>query len=109
MARLQSRGDAVLARLAAKARVVADLRAGRLTLPQAAARFRRLNDAPCTDLARRLRGATEEERLCRQVIRWAESTAQGESPGEAEQTRDGLEAELDGLLARTNGNLRLSE
>src|SRR5262245_55903382 len=71
----EARRQAAVDRLGARVAVIDDLRARRLTLAQAAARFRRLNATPGgrpVDLSRHMAGATEEERLCRQVIAWAE-------------------------------------
>jgi hypothetical protein len=58
-------------RSAAKHRVVTALLEGRLTLFEAAAHYRRLKH-PRVDLRKEYRGDSEEERLCRQVIRAAE-------------------------------------
>jgi hypothetical protein len=102
---------AAVERLRVRAAIIEDLRAGRLTLVQAAAHFRRLN-ALATDCAIDLRehiaGKTEEERACRQVIYWADS-AERPAPAVRGQTRRHLEAELDALLAENHGVLRLEE
>jgi hypothetical protein len=107
---LDARCREITARVLAREAVIRDLRAGRLTLAQAAARFRDINGpdgkAPL-EVAGRFGGATEEERLCRQVIAWAEVVARYESPGAAEPMRRGLEAELAALLARNSGVIRL--
>lgn len=68
---------AIQRRIRAKARVVDELIDGRLTLFEAAALFRRLNDpspASAAHLARDCPGDSEEERLCRQVIAWVRVT-----------------------------------
>jgi hypothetical protein len=57
-------------RAEAKNAVIVALLEGRLTLFEAAAHFRRLKH-PRTDLNREYRGSSEEECLCRQVIRSA--------------------------------------
>jgi hypothetical protein len=99
--------EALLGRMSAKAEVIEDLRAGRLTLRRAAARFRRLNAAPgaATALPGRFAGAPEEERLCRQVISWAAAA----DPNESAPTRRRLEEELARLLAQNGGALELHE
>ncbi|HKI33340.1 MAG TPA: hypothetical protein VKA46_15915 [Gemmataceae bacterium] len=112
MAEMDPRLDAAAARMAAKEQTTQDLLAGRLTLLQAAARFRAHNASPprlAADLADHIAGATEEERLCRQVIGWAKGAAATTSPGAGERTRQRLEAELAGLLAQNNGIIRLPE
>ncbi len=104
-ARLDARCHELTARLTGKDAAIRDLRAGRLTLLQAAARFRDLNGADDTaaiDRWGRFAGATQEERLCRQVIQWA-----GAAGPAGEPTRRRLEAELADLLARNNGSIRL--
>jgi hypothetical protein len=60
-----------LERSAAKDRVVTALIEGRLTLVEAAAHFRRWKH-PRIDIRREYRGDSEEEHLCRQVIRGTE-------------------------------------
>jgi hypothetical protein len=100
--------EAVEARIAVKAEVIDALVAGRLTLAEAAARFRKLNasaGAPPTAVKGAFPGATEEERLCRQVISWTTCVGSYES---AHQTRERLEAELGRLLAQ-DGGIRLPE
>jgi hypothetical protein len=92
-AELESRIQEARARVTAKGEVIRDLRGGRLTLAQAAARFRDVEDV-------RDPGPREQERLCREVIRWAEADAQTESWTAGERTRRRLESELAGLLAR---------
>jgi hypothetical protein len=103
--------QAAVERLWARAAIIGDLRAGRQTLVQAAARFRRLNaSAPegPIDLRQHVPGATEEERVCRQVIYWAES-ADCPAPTARGEVRRRLEEELDRLLAEHNGTIRLEE
>ncbi len=102
LAALQPTGEILVARAKAKAAVTEDLLAGRLTLLQTAAQFRKLNaEQPASkiDLRQHFAGATEEERLCRQVIQWAAFAARDISASASEQTRSRLEAELAGLLA----------
>jgi hypothetical protein len=112
LAAQEAQGRGMVERLRARGEVIDDLRAGRLTLVQAAARFRGLNGlAPeaSYDLSHHMAGATEEERLCRQVIYWAEGAERTVPPTAREQTRRCLEAELDRLLAENNGVIRLQE
>jgi hypothetical protein len=112
LAEMGAQTQGAIERLRTRTKVIEDLRAGRLTLVQAAARFRRLNaltPAGGLDLRGHLVGATEEERLCRQVICWAEAADRPEAPSIAEQTRERLEAELQRLLAKNKGVIRLQE
>jgi hypothetical protein len=66
----------------AKCAVALDLAAGRLTLPQAVAEFRALVQNPAwfwEGLRREEAGASDEERLYRHVVAWAESTVAEET------------------------------
>jgi hypothetical protein len=96
-------------RLVGKTVVADDLRAGRLGLLEAAARFRDLNDADPSfeeGLFRKYApGATDEERLCRSVIGFVANPPRG-SPDPEELVRR-LEAEVEARLA--DGTLRLRE
>jgi hypothetical protein len=94
------------ARQAARAAVIKDLRAGRLSLAQAAAEFLRLvaGISPVQpQLIKADAAATELEHVCRQVVSWAEADAAAESPAAARQTRERLEQELSRLLAQHDG------
>ena len=107
-ARMNEREQAVIARLVAKSEVIRDLRAGRLTLALAAAKFGRLNALPpeCPpDLGEYGDCAGEGERLCRQVIYWVIAA----DPAQAEVLRGRLETELARLLAENNGAIRLRD
>jgi hypothetical protein len=91
-------------RLTAKTQVLMDLRDHRLTLLEAAARFRDL-DSPTSghylEWSRLYeRGQTDEERWCRQVIRFLRGHG-----AELAALADPFEAELTDHLAR--GSLRL--
>jgi hypothetical protein len=111
-AALDERVRPVLTRIRAKVAVIEELRGGRLTLAEATARFRLLNAAgsqPALDTSAYFPGATEEERLCRQVVRWAVSAAGAESTSAGEATARRLGAELDGLLARNGGRIELPD
>jgi hypothetical protein len=93
----------LLSRLTQEKRAVAgELIAGRITLAEAAARFRDIN-------ARRPRsfplclenhlGRTDEERVCRQVMSYV-ATQLSLSPGEPDPRLDCLEYDLGELLAQ---------
>jgi hypothetical protein len=88
-------------RLGAKQEVVSDVIAGRLDLPEAAARFR---DVTPPDALRYLRtsyaGASDDERFCRAVIQWVHATLRARSRAEADRTAARLEAELQERLGR---------
>jgi len=112
LASQEAQGRVMVERLRTRIEVVEDLRAARLTLVQAAARFRRLNAVPpeCPIiLCHYVAGATEEERLCRQVLFWVEGQERTSPPTAGQQTRQRLEAELGRLLAENHGAIRLEE
>jgi hypothetical protein len=84
-------------REAEKDRVADDLISGRLTLFEAAALFRRWNAegaAPPANVALYYAGDSEEERVSRQVIRWAEVVMRQRYPEGADALTKRLEAEL---------------
>ncbi len=106
-AQMTLREQAVIARLVAKSAVSDDLRAGRLSLAQAAIKFGELNAMPpqCpADLGEYGSAVSEGERLCRQVIYWVVAS----QPGSAPELRARLENELTRLLAEHNGVLQLT-
>ena len=91
----------------AKIEVARDAIAGRLTLFEAAARFRAV-DADAPDRLRRgwrvgLKGGSDEERYCRQVLCYVETLTWGGDGDPAVVAR--LRAQVDEALAR--GDLRL--
>jgi hypothetical protein len=93
---LERRRKAVLRRIAAKERVVAELVAGRLTLRQATARFRdlkgELHDVPPPPgLAW---GGSAGEWHCREVMGWADGWLAEHAPARAAAVAARLEAEL---------------
>ena len=104
-AELDGVSQAVRRRLAERERLAGDVIAGRLTLLEAAARFRDLDEQnPGFDwgiFRSTYAGASDDERLCRQVLAFVES----EPGGTAVLGR--LEAELQGRLGR--GDLYLPE
>ncbi|HEX5271812.1 MAG TPA: hypothetical protein VFW33_15045, partial [Gemmataceae bacterium] len=86
-------GAGVTARMEGKNKAVQGLLAGRLRLTEAAARFRDLNataDPPVRPLCENYAGATEEERVCRQVIAWAVSGEEVTGSPAAAATRERL-------------------
>jgi hypothetical protein len=92
---------------AAKREVAAEAAAGRVTLFEAAARFRDL-DADAPETYRRVwrqtfEGATDEERYCHQVLEYVAQIGR-ERPGDA-VALDRLRAQLDGALSR--GDIQL--
>src|SRR5262249_26739331 len=106
---LRRRSRACYARLLRKWEVARALASGRMELPEAAARLDALNRLP-PEVSRRLfregyPGASDEERLCRQALYWAEGELLEHAPCEAAATLGRLEAELEGLLR--GGTLRL--
>jgi hypothetical protein len=81
----------------AKEQTVRDLLARRLTLVEAADRFRQVNVGLSGSGNRFLGlfpGRTDEERLCRQVISWAYGELAQRAPDEAEMAAVLLELEL---------------
>jgi hypothetical protein len=81
----------------AKRQVTGALLDGRLTLRQAAARFRAIDaDLPLKARAQRPPEYTEEEWACRQVIAFVEGELAGlrQAPAQAREWGDRLEAEL---------------
>jgi hypothetical protein len=88
----------LVARMAAKNRVAADLAAGRLTLLEAAACFRDLPPPPVAfhDGAK---SASPEEKWCRDAIAWTEVVL-AEDPARAAEVAARLEQELQDILRR---------
>lgn len=93
--------DVIAARMEARAKLIARLGAGELTLLETAARFDELNRTP-EDMPdrgwRMLEGRCDGERLCRQVLVWAETRLESE-PRREEKLR-AWEAELAAHIAR---------
>ena len=106
--RLEAETRAVLRRTAAKDRLAADLVEGRLTPKEAAAQFRQLmRDAP--PLLRRVidreEGKSEEERICRYLLRWYRDGLEAKPPDTRRPPEAG-EPALDGHLLRRGGATR---
>ncbi len=96
-------------RVRGKQQIAHDLLEGRLTLWEAAARFRQLEEQTSEYIGypRNLRpGETIEENLCRQVIRWACNEAPVSSSCEQDQLAQRWEAELEEHL-RQEGKIQL--
>jgi hypothetical protein len=107
--RLDEEVQAVQLRRALKDEAAEDVVAGRLTLVEAAARFRRL-DADASEEYRRgwgllSEGSSDEERYCRQVLGYAGLALRGRA--DAADVLAGLNRQLEGALAR--GDLRLPD
>jgi hypothetical protein len=98
----------VVVRFAQKDRLAAEVIDGRLSLSEAAARFLALDEGDpefnWTAFRLYVPGRSDEERHCRQVIRYVERQLEGRTdvdPGLAER----LEAELQDLLNRGGPDL----
>jgi hypothetical protein len=101
MSRQQS---VVVQRSAAKEEVLHELVDDRLSLLQAAAKFRRFTVEPAEYPGKGpeyLPGNTEGERYCREVLEWAKS--------EPEEIQSRLESELEAVLAAGDGEVILPE
>jgi hypothetical protein len=100
---LDRRQEVVRRRLDAKNEVVGQLLDRRLTLAEAAAWFKSLNESPADCPAAwhgEFPGASEGERLCRQVISWVHAELAQQSASQAEAVCGRLEDELQALLRR---------
>jgi hypothetical protein len=95
--------DIVTDRIRVKQKVVERLLAGELSLVEAAAWFRFVNDHPpdCRcDFRRAMPGRSDGEKACRQVLAWAELDLKAGMPeSQVELVRCRLEGELASLLA----------
>jgi hypothetical protein len=107
--RLDEAMRAVQVRTALKAETAEDLVAGRLTLPEAAARFRRLDAGTPEEYRHGWRllaqGTSDDERYCRQVIAHVGMLVLGRD--DAADVLAGLNKQLEEALAR--GDLRLPD
>lgn len=94
----------IMRRVAAKNRVIDQLIAGEMTLVEAAAWFRYLNENPSRYRHdyRDWPGDSDEEKACRQVLSWAEVRvlSQAESKSQAAAMVQRLEDELEQTLRR---------
>jgi hypothetical protein len=99
--RLRRRSEEVFRRLVAKEEVAREVRAGRLSLREAAARFAALDGSAgegpppfaCWPYC-----SAEDERLCRQVIAWVRTDPTGRRASPAETVARRLEEQLRGWL-----------
>jgi hypothetical protein len=95
--------EEAMRRNVARRRLIRDLAAGRLSVPEAAQKFWEIRVAPAwflrDCLLREERGDSDEERLCRHVIRWIWEELQ-DRPEEAERAVALREAELAKHLAQ---------
>jgi hypothetical protein len=98
---LDREAEAACRRVAAREEAVRDVLDGRLTLSQAAVRFRDLDATTpaCThgEIARRFPGIAEDERCWREVISWV-AVAEGERPDGGHGVARRLSAELEDAL-----------
>lgn len=111
-AELAAEGQRVGERLELKQEAITALLDGRLSLFEAATRFRaanQLHSESMDSLRRIVPGRSEEEKVCRQVINWAVAAAtHQDSPTEGEKVSARLEAELAQHLAQ-NGRVILPQ
>jgi hypothetical protein len=106
---MDRKSEVIRRRIAAKERITDQLLAGRLTLLQAGALFRRLNEGPGGRQAVGLLawpGESDGEKVCRQVIGWLHSRLQQSSPSQADEARRRLEGELAEHILR-HGTVKL--
>jgi len=107
---LEHRCQVFVCRTAARDRAVRALLAERLTLGQAAARFRAVErELPVTSGPSWTEGGPgEDERLCRYVIAWAHHWVAGTLPAAVDPVARRLEAELERLRG-PDGVVRLPD
>jgi hypothetical protein len=99
-------------RIRLRVEIVDQVVAGRLSLLEAAVRFRSICDLSPDQPLRQLQflpGDTLEEKLCHQVISWAESHAAQVSAGCAQDVAARLSCELEDARAEGNGLIRLPQ
>ena len=99
-------------RLDAKEGVMQELLAGRLTLLQAARRFKDLNETPVTcqnDYRSRFPGRSDGEKVCRQVLQWLEGYLLGLPSEQAQTLRRRFADELREHLEHHDGIVVLPE
>jgi hypothetical protein len=110
---LVRRDEVVVRRVAAKRRIIDEVVAGRLTLLEAAAWFRHLNNCdgprPQAEALWGPQGRTEGERMCRQVLSWVRSDLQACPESQYRAVYGRLEAELEAELARSHGTIELPQ
>ncbi len=87
----------VYARVQERYAIIGELCAGRMTLFEAAAQFKRLNAQPNPSTFKILSlfpGATDDERVCRQVLAWLAGNIEQLPSCQRQSVLDRLEAEL---------------
>jgi hypothetical protein len=108
---ISHRQEIVTRRLKAKHTLIWQLIDGEMNLWQTAAWFKYLNENPadCRDPYEiAFQGASDEEKVCRQVIAWVNSEARGALPSSRAQTEaTRLEKELADHLAAHGGKVVL--
>jgi hypothetical protein len=100
----------LLARIEKKEEITLQLAAGRMSVFEAAAKFKRLNAVPNlgpNDVLTNFPGASDNERLCRQVIVWLQN--QPLPSQQREQALAQAEADLRDHLACHGGQVFLPE
>jgi len=103
---LRRRVEAIVQRNESREAVMRELLAGRLTLLQAARRFKDLNETPITcqdDYRSTYPGRSDGEKVCRQVLAWLERDLPDLSPSQAALLRSTLEEELAENLRQNDG------
>jgi hypothetical protein len=106
---LKAKERVMTTRIAAKQRVITELLAERLTLIEAAARFRTLNeesDRPI-NVAELFPAQSEGESYCRQVLRWVRAAADESTADHGAVILSRLEVELKGFLVSHDGDVVL--
>jgi hypothetical protein len=101
---LEREREVIGQRIKEKVRISAQVRAGQLTLLQAAARFRALDRDlgafPWAAFRRLNPGGTDEERHCREVIGWVAADMANAEPSRTREVCSALERELQLCLQR---------
>src|SRR5262245_16407029 len=108
-AELERKHDVLARRYSMRVKAVRELLLGRLTLGQAAVLFRDVErELPVTWELRPSGGPGESQRLCREVIDWAQNRVAEVLPTEAAAVAARLEAELEQLRG-PDGVVRLPD
>ena len=109
---LRRRVEAIVQRNESREAVMRELLAGRLTLLQAARRFKDLNETPVTcqnDYRSRFPGRSDGEKVCRQVLQWLEGYLLGLPSEQAQTLRRRFADELREHLEHHDGIVVLPE
>jgi hypothetical protein len=100
---LDRRYETAVQRTHAKQVIIDELLAGRLTLLEAARRFKNLNESPITcqdDYRSRFPGRCDGEKVCRQVLAWVDTALQQYPPDQARAVAQRFEDDLQKHLQR---------